>query len=79
VVATIAFVALASFGILYVLRAVMALRVTVDAEVSGIDLAEHGESAYHDADLSDLTGRMTSLSDAVVLSATELPRASRAA
>jgi Amt family ammonium transporter len=51
----------------------------VEVEVQGIDLAEHGEEAYHGGDLSDLTGRKTSLSDAVVLSATELGRVPRVA
>jgi Amt family ammonium transporter len=79
VVATIAFAAVASMAILYALQAVMPLRVPVEVEVQGIDLAEHGEEAYHGGDLSDLTGRTTSLSDAVVLSATELGRVPRVA
>nr|WP_296068220.1 ammonium transporter [uncultured Actinoplanes sp.] len=33
-------------GLAYVLRAVKALRVSEDAEVSGIDIADHGETAY---------------------------------
>lgn len=72
VVATIAFAAIASTGILYALQAVMRLRVTVDVEVQGIDISEHGEEAYHGGDLSDLTGRKTALGDAVVLTAKEL-------
>ncbi|MCA2983773.1 MAG: ammonium transporter [Gemmatimonas sp.] len=79
VVATIAFAAVASVIILYALQAVMSLRVPVEVEVQGIDLAEHGEEAYHGGDLSDLTGRKTSLSDAVVLPATELGRVPRVA
>jgi ammonium transporter, Amt family len=72
VVATIAFTGTASFGILSALKLVMPLRIRVDAEVQGIDLAEHGEEAYHGSDLSDLTGRRTALGDAVVLSASEM-------
>jgi Amt family ammonium transporter len=72
VVATIAFAGIASAGILFALRAVMPLRVPVEVEVQGIDLAEHGEEAYHGGDLSDLTGRKTALGDAVVLPVTEL-------
>jgi Amt family ammonium transporter len=72
VVATIAFAGTASFGILSGLKLVMPLRIRVDAEVQGIDLAEHGEEAYHGSDLSDLTGRRTALGDAVVLSASEM-------
>jgi Amt family ammonium transporter len=79
VVATIAFAAITSTGILFALQFVMRLRVAVDVEVHGIDLAEHGEEAYHGGDLSDLTGRRTSLGDAVVLSATDLARAPRVA
>ena len=78
VVATIAFAALGSMGILTALRAVMPLRIPIDAELSGIDLAEHGEEAYHGNDLSDLTGRSTPLGDAVVISASEIMSASPA-
>jgi Amt family ammonium transporter len=79
VVATIAFAAVASTVILYALQAVMPLRVPVEVEVQGIDLAEHGEEAYHGGDLSDLTGRKTALGDAVVISATDLARVPRVA
>ena len=79
VVATIAFAALASTLILFALQAVMPLRVPVEVEVQGIDLAEHGEEAYHGGDLSDLTGRKTALGDAVVISATDLARVPRVA
>ena len=72
VVATVAFAGTASFGILSALKLVMPLRIRVDAEVQGIDLAEHGEEAYHGSDLSDLTGRRTALGDAVVLSASDM-------
>jgi len=72
VVATVVFAGATSFGILSALKLVMPLRVRVDAEVQGIDLAEHGEEAYHGSDLSDLTGRRTALGDAVVLSASEM-------
>ncbi|WP_306521551.1 ammonium transporter [Gemmatimonas sp.] len=79
VVATVAFAAIASTAILLALQAVMALRVPVEVEVQGIDLAEHGEEAYHGGDLSDLTGRKTALGDAVVISATDLARVPRVA
>jgi Amt family ammonium transporter len=52
----------------------MPLRVELDAEVTGLDLAEHGEEAYHGSDLSDLAGRSTPLGDAVLLPASELHR-----
>lgn len=79
VVATIAFAAIASTLILFAMQAVMTLRVPVEVEVQGIDIAEHGEEAYHGGDLSDLTGRKTSLGDAVVLPVTELARVPRVA
>ncbi|WP_411278508.1 hypothetical protein [Gemmatimonas sp.] len=68
VVATIAFAGTASFGILSALKLALPLRLRVDAEVHGIDLAKHGREAYHGRDLSDLTGRRTALGDAVVRS-----------
>jgi Amt family ammonium transporter len=70
--ATMLFVGAASTGILFALKAVMPLRVGIEAEMQGIDLIEHGEEAYHDGDLSDLSARVTPLNDAVVLSASEL-------
>jgi Amt family ammonium transporter len=79
VVATMAFATAASLVILFALQAVMPLRVPVEVEVQGIDLAEHGEEAYHGGDLSDLTGRRTSLGDAVVLPATDIARVPRMA
>lgn len=72
VLATIAFVSVGSFAIVTALKMVMSLRIPVDAEVAGIDISEHGEEAYHGSDLSDLTGRTTSLGDAVVLPASEM-------
>jgi len=43
---------LAIFGTLviaYALKAVMGLRVNEETEMSGLDLAEHGEEGYHDS------------------------------
>jgi len=72
VVATIIFAAVGSAGILAGLRAVIRVRIPVDAELMGIDISEHGEEAYHGNDLSDLAGRSTPLGDSVVLSTAEL-------
>ncbi len=72
VLATIAFAGLGSTVIALGLRAVMPLRINVDAELAGPDLSEHGEEAYHSSDLSDLTGRSASLGDAVVIPASEM-------
>jgi Amt family ammonium transporter len=79
VVATIVFVGVTSVVILKVLAMLMPLRVSVESEVQGIDLSEHGEEAYHGSDLSDLTGRRTSLGDSVVIAASELARMPRTA
>jgi Amt family ammonium transporter len=35
--------------IAYLVRAIMGLRVSSEVEVSGLDLAEHGEEGYHTA------------------------------
>jgi ammonium transporter, Amt family len=70
--ATIVFVGGASVAILQAMKLVMPLRVGIEAEMQGIDLIEHGEEAYHDADLSDLSARVTNLDDAVVLPAADL-------
>lgn len=78
VAATILFVGAASVAILSALKLVMDLRVTSEAELVGIDLTEHGEEAYHDGnDLSDLTGRKVSLSDAVLIPASDIKHALR--
>jgi Amt family ammonium transporter len=70
--ATVLFAGLGSVAILWALRLVMPLRVAVDVEMTGIDVSEHGEEAYHGSDLSDLAGRSVPLGDAVVLSASEI-------
>ena len=72
VLATVVFAGVASFVILSVLRAIMPLRIQVDAEVAGIDISEHGEEAYHGSDLSNITGRVSALGDAVVLPLREI-------
>jgi len=79
VAATMVFVGGASVVLLVALRAVMPLRVSVESEVQGIDIAEHGEEAYHDADLSNLSARATMLSDAVVLPVSDLGALRRSA
>lgn len=75
VAATIAFAGVASFVLLRALKAVMEIRISVEAELSGIDVTEHGEEAYHGSDLSDLTGRMLSLGDAVAIPVSDIPAA----
>jgi Amt family ammonium transporter len=72
VLATIAFAGIGSTIIALGLRVVMPLRISVDDEIAGPDLSEHGEEAYHSSDLSDLTGRSTALGDAVAIPASEM-------
>ncbi len=67
VLATMAFVGVSSVVLLALVRAVMPVRIAVEAEVMGVDLSEHGEEAYHGNDLSDFTGKRLSLNDPVVI------------
>lgn len=67
VLATMVFVGVASVILLALVRAVMPVRIAVDAELVGVDLSEHGEEAYHGNDLSDFTGRRLSLNEPVVI------------
>lgn len=46
IVITIAFAAVATFVILYVIKKFMAIRVTPEEEAQGLDLTEHSELAY---------------------------------
>jgi Amt family ammonium transporter len=71
VLATVAFVAAATFGILMLVRLVQPLRVPLDAELAGVDLSEHGEQAYHGG-LGELTGGRLPLGAAVLVPAHEL-------
>ncbi|HWV56172.1 MAG TPA: hypothetical protein VNZ57_01755, partial [Longimicrobiales bacterium] len=75
VLATIAFVAVATAGVIAVVRVVAGLRVSLADELAGIDLSEHGESAYHGGDLATLpvaTGRR--VGESVVIPAAEVAR-----
>lgn len=57
-----------SFGILRLLDAFMGLRVPLTDEIGGVDLSEHGETAYHGGDIGELVGR-TLLAESVVIEA----------
>ncbi len=46
IVITIAFAAIATFVILFVLKKFMSIRVTKEEEAQGLDLTEHSELAY---------------------------------
>ena len=43
-----AFTFTASFGVLWTFRALFGIRVSADAELSGLDVAEHGAPGYHE-------------------------------
>jgi Amt family ammonium transporter len=47
VLATIAYAGIVSFILLKILDATMGLRVTSTEEIAGLDLTQHGETAYH--------------------------------
>ncbi|HET7456881.1 MAG TPA: ammonium transporter [Gemmatimonadaceae bacterium] len=73
VVATIAFTAPVTALVLAALRTVGSLRVPLPGELTGVDLAEHGEHAYHDGDTADIPGGRTRLSEGVILASTTVP------
>jgi Amt family ammonium transporter len=54
VLAAMVFAASMTAGILFVLGTLMPLRVPLTVEVTGIDVAEHGEEAYQSGDLASL-------------------------
>jgi len=74
---TIAFSAVATGGVLVVLKAVFGLRVSLAAELHGIDLSEHGEEAYYGADVGALVGRRAPIGESVLLPATEIQSVAR--
>ena len=71
VVATIAFVGVATAGVMVAVKAVMAIRIPLDAEIEGIDVSEHGEEAYFGGELASLTG--VGIGSSVVLPAGDVP------
>jgi Amt family ammonium transporter len=50
VLATVAYTAVATWGILALLRAIAPLRVPARDEATGVDLSEHGEEGYSDGE-----------------------------
>jgi Amt family ammonium transporter len=71
VLGTMAFSAVATAGNLVLVRAVQPLRVSLDTELAGVDVAEHGEHAYHGG-LGELTGGRAPLGDGVLVAAHEI-------
>ena len=54
-------------GILYALKAVMAIRVSFADELTGLDWSEHGEEAYHGGGLDEISGGEAALGRSVVI------------
>lgn len=71
VVATIAFVAVTTGGVMALVKALVGVRVPLDSELRGIDLSEHGEEAYFGGELASLAG--VGIGDSVVLPAGDVP------
>ena len=65
VLSTIALAGVGTFVLLSVVKLFGGLRISLADEIAGIDVAEHGEQAYHGGDLDALTG---GLGDSIVLS-----------
>jgi Amt family ammonium transporter len=67
VLATIAFCGALTAGILFALKAVMAIRVSFADELTGLDWSEHGEEAYHGGGLDEISGGEAALGRSVVI------------
>jgi Amt family ammonium transporter len=72
VLATLVLAGGMTFVTLHAIRLAMGLRVSIGAELRGLDVSEHGEAAYHGGDIGDLTGRRVPLGESVLLPASEL-------
>jgi Amt family ammonium transporter len=67
VVATVVFTAVVTLAVLVPLRAIGSLRIPLPDELTGVDLSEHGEHAYHDSDTGDSGGVGIPLGGGVIL------------
>jgi Amt family ammonium transporter len=72
VLATVILAGVGSVVILGVLRATVGLRVSLDDEIAGLDIGEHGEEAYTGGEIGALAGRRTALGESVVIAAGEI-------
>ncbi|MCU0625115.1 MAG: ammonium transporter [Gemmatimonadaceae bacterium] len=72
VLATVAFVCVATPLILALVKLVVPARVTLADELAGIDGVEHQEEGYHGASLADFAGPAVTLGQRVVLPASEV-------
>ncbi|MSR06636.1 MAG: ammonium transporter [Gemmatimonadetes bacterium] len=68
VFAAIAFSALGTIGILWLVKVTIGLRSDVHDEISGLDMSEHGEEAYFGGELGSFAGPGVSLGGSVVVS-----------
>jgi ammonium transporter, Amt family len=71
VLATIAFVAIATPAIMLAVQAIIPARVSLADELAGIDTAEHQEEAYNGASLEEFAGPAVSLGERVVIPVSE--------
>jgi Amt family ammonium transporter len=67
VVCTIGYVAPVTFAIMKAIAAISSIRIRVADELSGVDLSEHGEHAYHGSETLDGGGHGVTISDGVLL------------
>ena len=67
VVCTIAYVAPVTLFIMKLISAVSEIRVRVTDELTGVDLSEHGEHAYHGADTLEGGGHGVRLGEGVII------------
>jgi Amt family ammonium transporter len=67
VLATIAFAALGTLGILWLVQVTIGARADLPEETAGLDLSQHGEEAYLGTDLGSLAGPGGSLGGSVVV------------
>src|SRR5881296_1158549 len=67
VLATVAFAAIGTLGILKLVEATIGARADVPEESAGLDLSQHGEEAYFGNDLGGLAGSGSSLGGSVVV------------
>jgi Amt family ammonium transporter len=62
----------ATAAVLGLLHVLVGIRIPLEAEVSGIDINEHGEEAYSGADIGMLVGRRASVGQSVVMPAAHI-------
>jgi ammonium transporter, Amt family len=67
VLVTVAFAALGTLGILWLIQVTIGARADLPEETAGLDLSQHGEEAYLGTDLGSLAGSGGSLGGSVVV------------